>query len=73
MLDLYSFQVTDGGGTNAISIKYQRGGIATLDIGIPNRYMHTSGEIVSWKDIESGIDMLVEVIKSMPKNIDLIP
>ena len=63
----------DGGGTNACSIKYQRGGIATLDIGIPNRYMHTSSEVISWKDIESGIDMLVEVIKSIPKNIDLIP
>lgn len=63
----------DGGGTNASSIKYQREGIATIDIGIPNRYMHTSNEFISWKDIESGIDMLVKVIKSMPSNIDLKP
>ena len=61
-----------GGGTNAVSIKYQRSGIATIDIGIPNRYMHTSNEIVSWKDIESGINMLVNAIKSL-KTFDFIP
>lgn len=61
-----------GGGTNAVSIKYQRNGIATIDIGIPNRYMHTSNEIVSWKDIESGINMLVNAIKSL-KTFDFIP
>lgn len=63
----------DGGGTNAASIKYQRGGIATIDIGIPNRYMHTSNEVISWNDVESGIDMLVKIIKSIPKNLNLIP
>ena len=68
-------QISGGsdGGTNASSMKYQRGGIATIDIGIPNRYMHTSNEIVSWKDIEEGIDMLVKIISSIPAEIDLIP
>ena len=63
----------DGGGTNASMIKNSRAGIATIDIGIPNRYMHTSNEVISWKDVESGIDMLVEIIKSIPKDIDLRP
>lgn len=63
----------DGGGTNASSTKYQKKGIATIDIGIPNRYMHTSNEIISWKDVESGIDMLVKVIKSIPEDLDLRP
>lgn len=69
----YQISGGDCGGTNASTIKYQRGGIATIDIGIPNRYMHTSNEIVSWKDIESGIDMLAKIIKSIPGNIDLKP
>ena len=58
----------DGGGTNASLIKHQREGIATIDIGVPNRYMHTSNEVVSWNDVESGIDMLVKIIKSIPKD-----
>lgn len=62
-----------GGGTNAVSIKYQNGGIATLDVGIPNRYMHTPCEIISFDDVENGINGLVKIIESMDKDFNFIP
>lgn len=63
----------DGGGTNAGGIKYQNGGIATLDVGIPNRYMHTQTEVISFNDIVSGINGLVKIIESLEKNFNLLP
>jgi endoglucanase len=62
----------DGGGTNASLIKHQRSGVATIDIGIANRYMHTSNEVISWNDVETTINNLVEIIKSIPKDFNLI-
>jgi putative aminopeptidase FrvX len=40
-------------GTDADAIFLQRGGIATVAIGVPNRYMHTPVEAVHLKDLEN--------------------
>ena len=40
-------------GTDADAIFVQRGGIATVAIGVPNRYMHTPVEAIHLKDLEN--------------------
>lgn len=61
------------GGTNAAYIKCRNKGIATFAVGIPCRYMHTSGEMISYKDVTNAIELLVKFIKNISKHMILIP
>jgi putative aminopeptidase FrvX len=45
-------------GTDADGIYVQRGGIPSLRIGIPNRYMHTPVEVVDTEDCDSCVALL---------------
>ena len=45
-------------GTDADAIFLQRGGIATVAVGVPNRYMHTPVEAVHLGDLESLAEWL---------------
>lgn len=47
------------GGTDATSLQLQCGGIATMNINIPCRYMHSAVEICHKDDIESAIQLLI--------------
>jgi endoglucanase len=40
-------------GTDADTIFLQRGGIPTITIGLPNRYMHSPVEVIDLGDLES--------------------
>lgn len=55
------FQVrseADPGGTDAGAVQISRGGVATADIGIPNRYMHSPVEMVCLEDAMNTIRLL---------------
>ena len=41
-----------GGGTDAVKFYTSRGGTPTLDIGLPNRYMHTPVEVIDTRDLD---------------------
>jgi endoglucanase len=45
-------------GTDADAFYTQNGGIPTLNLGIPNRYMHTPAEVVDTDDLETAAAML---------------
>jgi putative aminopeptidase FrvX len=45
-------------GTDADAIFTQRGGIPSLNLGIPNRYMHTPVEVIDTDDLDSVVDLL---------------
>jgi len=45
-------------GTNARAIQISRGGVATVLLSIPMKYMHTANEVVSLDDIESTAQVL---------------
>jgi putative aminopeptidase FrvX len=49
-------------GTDADAIFLQRGGIATVAIGVPNRYMHTPVEAIHLKDLENLAEWLTAFI-----------
>ena len=61
------------GGTNAVFIRVKNKGVATLNIGIPCRYMHTSGEVISFNDVQATIDSLVCFIEHLRPDMSLIP
>ena len=61
------------GGTNAVFVRVKNKGIATLSVGIPCRYMHTSGEVISFNDVQSTIELLVQFIEHLRPNMSLIP
>lgn len=45
-------------GTDADAIFLQHGGIPTLSIGLPNRYMHSSVEVIELSDLQSIAELL---------------
>lgn len=63
------YQVTLGrniyGGTDAGVLQLQKGGIATTNINIPCRYMHSSNEMCDKRDIESAVNLLIGLISKL--------
>lgn len=53
------------GGTDATSLQLQSGGIATMNINIPCRYMHSPIEICHINDIESAVTLLIHTINKI--------
>lgn len=52
------------GGTNTSVIQLRAKDCETMLISIPNRSMHTPVEVCDWRDIDSIITMVVDLIKS---------
>ncbi|WP_458188501.1 M20/M25/M40 family metallo-hydrolase [Haladaptatus sp. NG-WS-4] len=47
-------------GTDADAFFTARGGIPSLNVGLPNRYMHTPVEVIDTADLEAAADLLAE-------------
>lgn len=66
-----SYQLSLGrflcGGTDASSLQLLNGGIATLNINIPCRYMHSPIEICNKIDIKNAIELLICIINRIGK------
>lgn len=60
-------EVGAGGTTDATAIHLERGGIPSTTISIATRYIHSPVEVVDLDDIEAGIRLLVEALKTKPK------
>lgn len=60
-------------GTDANMIQISRSGVAAALIGIPNRYMHTSVEVVDLRDIESAAKLIAETVLRMTARTSFIP
>lgn len=48
-------------GTDADAFYISRGGIPSLNLGLPNRYMHTPVEVIDLDDLEAAADLLAAV------------
>jgi len=59
-------EVGTGGNTAATIIHLERGGIPSIPLSIPARYIHSPVEVVDTADIEAGIRLLVEALKTRP-------
>lgn len=60
-------------GTDANVMQLNRAGVATALVGIPNRYMHTSVEVISLGDIESAAKLIAETVLSMARTARFNP
>lgn len=60
-------------GTDAASIQINRAGVATGLVSIPNRYMHTPTEVISWKDLNAAADLLARWAESITPDANYIP
>jgi endoglucanase len=71
-----AYQVTAeprGTGTDANAMQLARGGAATGLISVPNRYMHTPVEVISTKDLDTTVKLIVEYIAAHPAQRDYRP
>jgi putative aminopeptidase FrvX len=62
----YQLEVGTGGNTDATIIHLVRGGIPSIPLSIAARYIHSPVEVVDCGDIEQGVRLLVEALKSKP-------
>lgn len=60
-------EVGSGGTTDATAIHLERGGIPSTTISIASRYIHSPVEVVDISDIEEGVRLLVQALKTKPK------
>ena len=60
-------------GTDANAMQLSRGGTATALISIPNRYMHTPVEVISTKDLDNTIKLIVNYLVAHPATRDYRP
>lgn len=70
----YQLQSSPGAtGTDANSIQITRAGVAAGLVGIPNRYMHTTVEMVDLRDLEQASKLLAESILKITRRMTFIP
>ena len=60
-------------GTDANVIQTNRAGAAAALVSVPNRYMHTPVEVVSLKDLDATVRLLVATIAEMKPGMDFTP
>jgi len=70
------FQINAHGrppGTDANAIQKVRAGVATEIVSVPNRYMHSAVEMVSFDDLDNCADLLAEFMLGLSGDEDFIP
>lgn len=60
-------------GTDADKIRFSGNGVPVALVSLPLRYMHAPSEVVSLKDMEAEIDLLVQFIKNLTGEENLKP
>ncbi|OED30140.1 M42 family metallopeptidase [Methanosphaera sp. WGK6] len=61
----YQVEVGDGGTTDATAIHLTREGIPTTTLSVATRYIHTPVSVVSVKDIEDTVKLILEFLKRL--------
>ncbi|MEM6560102.1 MAG: M20/M25/M40 family metallo-hydrolase [Planctomycetota bacterium] len=59
----YQFSVLPRGGTDAGAIQRNRGGVKTITLAVPTRYIHTVTETIHKEDLQSAIDLIAAWLK----------
>jgi endoglucanase len=59
----YQMEVLEFGGTDSGAIHLTRSGVPAGGLSIPARYVHTPSEMVCLKDLEVGVELLLQLIE----------
>jgi endoglucanase len=65
----YQIEVMPGGGTDAGKIHVNRGGVPSIVIGIPVRYIHAHVGIAHLDDYENGVKLLTALIGALNEEV----
>jgi endoglucanase len=61
----YQVEVMAGGGTDAGKIHVNRGGVPSIVIGIPVRYIHAHVGVAHLDDYENGVKLLTALVRAL--------
>jgi len=61
--------VRAGGGNDAAVTSLAQGGIPSICVGIPVRYIHSMNCLSSYLDFESTVELMVKIVKSLNKEV----
>lgn len=64
----YQLDLTDGGWTDGYYTSIGNGGIPTLVVSIPTRYLHTASSVFNMKDVEACIELITKFLCYLDKN-----
>ncbi len=59
----YQLEVLEAGSTDARAIQITRAGVPAGCLSIPCRYVHASSEMVDYRDVQSGVKLLLEMLQ----------
>lgn len=65
--------VPRGSTNNGWAVKVERGGAATVQIGIPLRYMHSPVEVVDLADVAAVVDLTAASVTALAEDFPLLP
>lgn len=57
-------------GTDADAIQFQRAGVATGLVSVPNRYMHSPNEMVDLTDMENAAQLIAAYVRDLDEHAD---
>lgn len=60
-------EVGDGGNTDASAINFERGGIPSVPVSVPARYIHSPVEVIDMLDLQEAVRLLAKTVESKPK------
>ena len=63
---MIQIEVGDGGNTDASAINFERGGIPSVPVSVPARYIHSPVEVIDLVDLQGAIELLRLAVKTKP-------
>lgn len=55
--------IAEGGGTDGSALQYGKGGVPTITLTLPQRYLHSPIGVCSLVDLQAAIDLITEFVK----------
>jgi len=59
----YQLEILPRGGTDAGAVQRSRGGVASITLSIPTRYVHTVNEMANQDDIDGCVTLLARFLE----------
>jgi putative aminopeptidase FrvX len=59
----HQMEILPRGGTDAAAIQRSRGGVPSITLSVPTRYIHTVNEMVDTRDVQAAIDLLAAYLE----------